>query len=422
MYDNSRYNQRRRNNNNGNIDMHIYPNIPSAHGLAEVRRNMGEDLQNDGAIPYFLVGNELRPEVFSPIPQRKWSKRVERLSKSIITWSYGPIVDTGWGEPSFDLSDGNQNNGGFLPIDLMDDDIASQINSTNAQEEVPLVAPPTNRSTYQLVAADNDIQKSDQPAEPVKIKKTKLVQASTQEDYQTSTPIAKKPQKKYQFESLEAALDFWLKGLKIQERTKSGYRTQIIRFIRLLDLKGIHRISEDVIQECVKEYGKQSQHLNSVPFRKVFNRFSDWVEAHRIYNQIKPHDNTKEIIPKVNFSHILNCPRTLHQHFQPQDNLMQQLISKTLSTCFNEWTNTITGDVNSSTKCRTQVLNFVMFLTEIKTTNPTVDNMIEYFENSSRNSDSVITKETKQAIKSFLELLAQNGIEQDPNVYDLLDH
>ena len=342
------------------------------------KNNLGkpeEDSQSRSSTP---VNYNPRVDVFSPIPQKHWSNGNRDLS------SHYSLKDFDWGEPSFGF--------GMEP----------------SEENIPQSDnPPAQRNA----ALENETSKQSIPNEFVP--NDKGIEKQPINNYQgnptTAAPAANATAKQYRYESLEEAFIEWLNSLKVKSRTKSNYRAMLIELIRILDSKGMYSYSEIEVSDYCDEYMKGYDRFSIRNLKSAIKRFFSWVQMFHIYAQIRPNENMSNNSPINN----------IKQQYESQQ--ATQFIGKSLSTIFNEWSKSLQSDVDTNVSYKIQILDFILFLTAIRSLQPTRQNLINFLKRKCKVKGHRITREYKQAIKSFLQFIEQIGLPQDPKVYDFLD-
>ncbi len=192
---------------------------------------------------------------FSPIPPDfRYSVRLK---------SHYPESSLDWGEPSF----------GFGIVPSEDDEhqnIPAEQNNPPLQDFNPL--------NYNKSHLDN----------PTVYRKQT---APTQGNIQVHKPAPARAlqNNRYSYSSLESALNFWIRGLKIGDDSKKVYRSRVIKFVRLLDANGVYNPSQAQIKAYCDQTFRPTDHDNIRYFNLVAGGFFKWVNDRAIYNKIKPH-------------------------------------------------------------------------------------------------------------------------------------
>ena len=104
----------------------------------------------------------------------------------------------------------------------------------------------------------------------------------------------------YPYDSLEHALNVWISRLKVGKKTKSVYKSRIIKFVRLLDSYGFYNPSPKQIEDYCNIYFRPDDRDNIRYFNMVSRRFFEWIEDSRIYAKIRPHTNTAQTTYLIN--------------------------------------------------------------------------------------------------------------------------
>ncbi len=314
--------------------------------------------------------------MFSPTPQD--------LSYNAPSPSHYNESNLDWGEPSF----------GF-DTEPLQENIPQ--NNTNPPKTAATLSNKTINQVHPSVPMVHNYSNG-----------SKLI-SSNQDKTQKSAPTSINDTKKYKYGSLEDALIDWIKSLSVKYETKKHYKTMLIKLVRLFDLKGIYTYNEVEVLGYCDCYMKDNDRKNVRDFKSAVKRFFNWVKRMRIYDKIAPKDDIDKDLLENN----------LQQQCEPQETT--QLIGKSLSKIFYEWSKGLQGDVSTKVLYKSQMLDFIIFLTAIKTLQPTKQNIINFFRGNLKIIGSTITREYRQAIKSFLQAIEQMGFPQDPEVYDFLD-
>lgn len=372
-FDNNPEKTSNKTNNKPSILKFQLPTVPL--NLQIPKNNLGapeEDSQSWSSTPTY---NPIA-YMFSPTPQD--------LSYTSQSPSHYKESNLDWGEPSFGF--------GMEPL----------------EENIPQNNTNPPQSTATLSNEKIDQMHPSIPMAHQQSNGSKLI-SSNQDKTQKAAPTLSGGTPKNKYESLEEALIDWINSLSVKIATKRHYKMILIKLIRLLDSKGIYTYNEVEISDYCDCHLKNIDRKNLRDFKSAAKRFFDWAKRMRIYDKIAPKDAIDNDLPENN----------LKPQCEPQETT--QLIGKSLSKIFYKWARDLQGDVSTKASYKAQMLDFVIFLTAIKTLQPTKQNIINFFRGKLKIRGSTITREYRQAIKSFLQAIEQMGFPQDPEVYDFLD-
>ena len=195
---------------------------------------------------------------FSPIPPD--------FKYTIKFKSHYPESSLDWGEPSFGFNS-----------DPLEDDEPQNVPAEQSNPPLQGFAPLNDNNSH----LDNPTVYEKQTA-------------PTQLNIQVHEPApARAPQNnRYLYNSLESALNFWIRGLKIGDNSKKVYKSRIIKFVRLLDAKGIYNPSPGQIEAYRDHTFSSTDRDNIRYFNLVAGNFFQWIKSRAIYNKIKPHGDT----------------------------------------------------------------------------------------------------------------------------------
>ena len=357
-------------NNNSNMPNFQLP--PASLNTNIPKNNLGTPEKDSHPRSNSSIGYNPDDGTFSPIP-----KDFRYAVKLPLRY---PESSLDWGEPSFGFG-----------MEFWEEN-TPQSNTSPAQ----ITATLNSETADQLHSSGPMIHKE--------INENKLI-GNHQSDDKKSTPTLNVDLKQYKYESLEEAFMDWINSLNVKITTKKHYRLILINFIRILDSKGIYHYDEVEISDYCNCRMKNYDYRTIRDSKSAAKRFFNWVKRLRIYNKIRPHDSIDENLLKNN----------TQQQPQSEAQVSAQLISKSLSKIFNEWSKSLQNDSNTNASYKAQILDFILFLTAIKTLQPTKQNIINFFKGKLK------LRGYKQIIKSFLQFMEQMGIPQDPEVYDFLD-
>ena len=304
----------------------------------------------------------------------------QNLSYTTQSPSYYHESNLDWGEPSFGLD-----------IDLLDDNTPQS--NTNSSK---ITATLSNKTVDQV--------HSSIPMVYGERSESNLID-SNQSETQKTTPILSDGTQKYKYENLEEVLIDWINSLNVKPATKMSYKKDLVKVIKILDSKGIYIYSEVEVSGYCDEYMKNCGDRRIGDFKSTLKRFLDWVQRLRIYDKIRPKDDINNNV----FTH--KCESQVSAH----------IVGKSLSKFFNEWSISLQNGANLNALYKAQMLDFILFLTSIKTLQPTKQDMMNFFNGKLTIRRSKISKEYRQAIKSFLQFIERQGLPQNPEIYDLLD-
>lgn len=380
------------------------PQTPKQEKKSNMTNPPTSPLIPNNAIPKNNVGtpprdNQPRPRTpeaypddgtFSPIPQY--------FSYTANLPSHYQPLQFDWGEPSFGLNsdsfednppqnvDAEQNNPLLQDVDPANDDIFNELYS----------------NSYIF----GDEESEERPASPYQ------EAAQTPAPAPKPVPTQQNTDNNYQYNSLEEVLDFWLNTLGVNKNTRIIYRSRLIHFITQLDSEGIHKISPAIIDNYCSQKFNDNQYGTLIHFKSVLKRFIKWISANHAYDKIRPYQQ-QEVAP-------IEQPSGVKRR-KPKIDPSTQFINKALSDAFNEWSKTLKGDVSTNAIYKTQILNFMMFLLQIKKLDPTPSDIQKYFQSRLENQTLNDLDTCKIAIKSFLQFLEKMAIHQDHEVYKFLD-
>ena len=324
---------------------------------------------------------------FSPIPPD--------FRYTIKFPSHYPESSLDWREPSF----------GFNSDSLEDNSLQ---NISTEQHNPPLQeAAPANDDLFNELYLDNSILDDE------KSEKAPANLPQNSDPIPTPAPMSatatRNADNGYQYNNLEEALDFWLSTLSVNHKTKIVYRSRLIKFIRMLDEEGIRKPNFTIIEKYCSKAFDDNKTISLGLFEANLKRFLKWMSNNDVYKKIRSFQASAKVVP-------------VHQERpKPKIDPKIQFISKALSDAFNEWSKALKNDINTNSIYKTQVLNFMMFLIQLKTLSPTLSNIQNYFHNSEEIQGLNASNNCKKVIKSFLEFLEQMAIPQNPEVYKFLD-
>ena len=230
---------------------------------------------------------------------------------------------------------------------------------------------------------------------------------SDQENILVQNPAYQNTDGQYLYNSLEQALHAWIGQLAINKNSRTKYNSTLLALVKLLDLYGIYNPSQKQIENYCNNYFKPDDHRNIRNFKSVSQRFFRWIQGKRIYNEIKPHTSITKIKPT-------STPSMDYM-------MLGGAINSTLSRLINQCLKNLVYDDNTKDSFGTYIYNFIVFLADIPSLSPTVENMKTYFQNNLKSQPPSTINEYKTAIIGFLKFIEGLGVPQDHKVYDFLN-